>query len=83
MIEHKYLTDGSGARIQLRLLSERCPACGAAHPDAVLGVLREDDRTETVLCTSCDYLLTRAKRDAPNRRMNGMLRGGGYGEGTA
>lgn len=70
---HKYLTDGSGARLPIfRLLDEPCPNCGTSHPDAKLGVIHEtrDERAETVQCTLCDYSVTRPRRDPLTRRMN-------------
>lgn len=70
---HAYLTDSSGGRLPIfRLLQERCPECGRAHPDAQLGITFEtrDGRAETVQCLKCDYSITRPRRDPPGRKMN-------------
>ena len=69
---HAYLTDASGGRLPVfRLLQERCPECGRAHPNAQLGVTHEtrDGRAETVQCLLCDFQSTRS-RVIPHKRMN-------------
>lgn len=84
---HAYLTDSSGAALPIwRLTEERCVHCPPRQDPAtgqikyaVLGVTFEtnDGRAETVQCLSCDYSMTRPRKDPPGRRMNQGAGGGG------
>jgi hypothetical protein len=78
-VHHAYLTTGNGVPIALDVLAELCPLCGVSHPNARLGRLREDAFSETVMCTSCDYSLTRPRRPTPGpmRPMNSRNRDSG------
>lgn len=70
---HSYLTNASGAPLPIFRMTygpEKCPQCPPIKPTAVLGVTHEDQRSETVQCLACDYVLTRPKKDPPGRKMN-------------
>lgn len=73
---HRYLTDQSGAPLGvIRMTGEVCAVCSPANRGK-LGIVFDspDGRSEQVQCLSCDYTLTRPKKDPPTRRMN---QGGG------
>lgn len=67
---HKYLTDSSGGLLAVfRLTNERCPQCALGGQ---LGIHSEsrDGRSETVVCLTCDYTLTRPHVPPAGKRMN-------------
>jgi hypothetical protein len=79
IIEHAYLTSGSGEPLRLlRKTEEHCPSCGKGPTPNKLGILTESPGQETVHCLHCDYQLTRRPKPTPQnfRPMNSRMRGG-------
>jgi len=77
IIEHAYLSSGSGEPLRLiRRTEETCPSCGKGPKPNKLGILSEAPGQETVHCLHCDYQLTR--RPVPTaqnfRPMNSGMR---------
>lgn len=65
MVTHPFLQNGSGLPLEFTVvLDEACPSCSSKK----IGVLSEHDRTETVHCIRCDWMLTRARTPRGTRR---------------
>ena len=64
---HAYLMNSLG-ELQpfVRVLAEDCPLCKKAQ----LGIINESPTTQHVLCTTCDYRLSRPFVPPANKRMN-------------
>jgi len=70
-MKHEIYTRSDGTALEfIRVTDEPCPACNPYH-QAKLGIVHEDNNSQQIHCTRCDYAQARPYKHPAGRLMNG------------